>query len=378
MQEKRFSFATMGRTSVYVSAIIGFIVVSVALLNWRAVATAREGVQPALMVDTVRVAYQQSYVAKTPYVGVIEPRQQAAVAFQVAGEITELRVEEGDRVTKGQILAMLDVERRRAQLARLEADLARVDANIELATLTRDRQKKLFDQGHTTEQAYDNARLEVAALTAQQAAVLADIRSIRVDLDRSYLRAPFDGEVGNRALDVGAVVNAGTLVMNVLETSIARARIGLAPEAARALLTGAEYQLSYAGQQVEAKLVTARPDLDRTTRTRSMLFDLQLPIGAAYGDLITLNMAETLSARGFWLPVKALQEGPRGMWLVYWVDDTNTEQDLKNSVVESLHISDDRAYVAGDIPSGAQIVVGGLHRVVAGQSVKLGTPSDSR
>jgi HlyD family secretion protein len=223
---------------------------------------------PGLALREVTVArgnLQETVVAT----GRMEPRSRVPAKSEVSGLVRAVHVEEGDRVTQGQPMFDLDRERLEDRMNALRAALetrraaARYDlvgrASLEVEQSRRDhaRVTRLFEQGVTSQREFDDSlhavRLTQVALNdahaeaaARGAAVLEAehrLRQAEKDLERAVIRAPIDGLVVERHVDVGAVVadvtaNGGTLlavvaddvrirlVAEVDENEIAPVRVG--------------------------------------------------------------------------------------------------------------------------------------------------------
>jgi len=222
-----------------------------------------------LTVQTDRLRIQSHYLVPQRFLGRIEPRRQADLGFESGGTIAQIRVEEGEAVLKGDLLASLD---KRSLNTRLNEQLAlrtAFKAQLELAELSRDRQQGLLRNAAGSEQQFDQARLKAVELEARVANTEATIAGINVALDKSDIRAPFDGHVGMRHSDEGSSVSPGSKVLSVLEQSEPRVRIGLSPVAAASLVTDSDYVIEVQGQRVAATLMRIRPDLDPFTKSVS-------------------------------------------------------------------------------------------------------------
>lgn len=355
-------------------AIAVFIGGSVSLLNQKAAAAQPSTSVAPLPVETLRVDRSESYEFDDLFAGAVEPRQTTNLAFERGGKIAALFVDEGDVVAAGAVIAKLDTALLDAIAARQAADVARFEADLKLAELTAERQKQLYTDGHVSAQRYDDARLRAVSVAAQLQAAEAALASTRIDLEKSALRAPFAGRVGSRRVDEGAVVNVGTAIITLLEADRYRARIGLSVDAARALQEEAAFKLFVGGDPVEAKLVTVRPDVDPLTRTRDALFDVIADFPIAYGEIARLEVTRFVQARGFWLPVTAVREGQKGMWVVYMLDDNTRDAEgaprIISQNVEILYSNEREIYVTGPLGESAEIVTRGVSRVVTGQRVK--------
>ena len=343
----------------------------IAALQYRASTELQPLQHPPLAVTTLPVRMQDQYVTQTRYVGRLEPARQTSLAFELAGLVVSISVDEGTKIRAGDIIAHLDTDRLKADRKRLEARRRELEAERTLAQLTLTRQSNLRRKGFSPQQSEDEATAGVARITAAIDQVTAQMDLVDIDLRKSVLTAPFDGEVGTRNIDDGSVITAGTPVISLLETGKPQARIGLPPDVARSLDPGGHYQITTDAGPVSARMSSMRPDLQTATQTVPVLFDLDSSNGAAFQQIVTLNVETPVRERGTWLPLAALKEGHKGLWSVLVVAAQDGQTKIRTETVEVLHVEGEQAYVRGTLEANAQVVSKGGHRVVSGQLVAL-------
>jgi RND family efflux transporter MFP subunit len=153
--------------------------------------------------------------------GYITARRQATVSTQITGTLTQVLIEEGDHVQKGQILARLEDSSLRAGLnvaqaniQSAQAQVAHAQAQLTQATADSRRQDELVASGMVSKQAAEQARTAVATFAAQldarrreADAARAQLASAQVNYDYTYVRAPFAGVVTAKAAQVGEIVS---------------------------------------------------------------------------------------------------------------------------------------------------------------------------
>ncbi|UEX79623.1 efflux RND transporter periplasmic adaptor subunit [Sediminicurvatus halobius] len=322
-------------------------------------------------VAVTRVQQEPGYVVETRYAGRLEPARSTALAFERGGTVTTVRVDEGDAVDAGDVIARLDTDRLRAERDQLLARRAETTAQLEIARLDQQRIARLHAAGHASAEADDEARLEVRRLEAAVATLEAGLRAIDVDLRKSELRAPYDGTVAARHLDEGAVASAGTPVLDLLESTTRRARIGVPPDVAETLQPGEGHTLLSGASSLSATLLALRPDLSGGTRTVEAIFDVAADSAPPYGELVELVHARRIQASGFWVPLAALTEAERGLWALLTLHGEPGARRVVREAVEVLHVRDEQAYVRGTLRSGTAVVTAGPHRLVPGQPVSV-------
>ena len=153
--------------------------------------------------------------------GYVTPRRRATVSTQITGTLTQVLIEEGDHVEKGQVLARLEDSALRASLGAARANVASAQAQVataqaQLTQVQADerRQNELLASGMVSKQAGEQARTAVATNLAQldarrreADAAGAQLTQAQVNFDYSVVRAPFAGVVTEKAAQVGEIVS---------------------------------------------------------------------------------------------------------------------------------------------------------------------------
>ena len=326
-----------------------------------------------LPVATIGVLPEPGYAVRRQFVGRIEAKRQSRVGFELGGLVTELLVDEGEPVEPGQVIGHLDTARLAVQLEQLEGRRVELQANIGLARATRVRLERLTNQGHVSRQRYDEARFDEQGQLGRLQQVDAQIASIRLDIEKSELKAPFGAIVARRFADEGIVIAAGDPVFDLLERANPEVRIGLAGGAVDAIAVGQEHALMVRGRRVPATVRAVLPVRDRNTRSVDVALTLHVPLnGIRPGDLARLEITRRVDEPGFWLPLSALTESSRGLWAVYVANGSDGEIGVvERRELEILHQETDRVFVRGTLAGDDRVVVAGNHRLVPGQSVHI-------
>jgi multidrug efflux pump subunit AcrA (membrane-fusion protein) len=381
-----------------------------------------------LAVETLTVDAVNSYEVARTYTGEIAALRRSDLGFTRSGELVQVLVAEGDRVSSGQPLALLDSQSLQTQRRQLQAQLAQaqaqllelqrgarqeaiaaaqaqvrdVDNQLALQRQQRSRRRFLYEQGAISKEQLDEVSFGAEALaarrdsaqsrldellngtrpeqvTAQQAVVRqleASIASIDVDLNKSTLRAPFDGIVALRQVDEGVVVGAGQTVVRLVESVAPEARIGMPTRVTRRLRPGEAVTVSSAVERFPATVKAVLPEVNPDTRTQKVVFQLELGALARVspGETVRVELSEMVPTSGLWLPIEALTQDIRGLWSAYVVVPAEAGDDayqVQPKAVEILHQDNDRVLVQGALQGGDRIVASGVHRLVPGQQVRL-------
>ena len=290
------------------------------------------------VVSVVEVASRE-IVEHAMVSGTLVARDEVLVAPEIDGlRVTELLVEEGDRVTKGQILARLSREMLDTQIAQNAATIARAvaaiaqgrdgieqaDAAAQEATLALNRAKTLSLSGNSTEAALEqrvsasrsaNGRLAAAKnglsiAEADLALARAQRDDLMLRLARTEIRAPVEGIVSRRAARVGATASsAGEPLFHL----IARGRIELEGDVTESALgklkPGAPATVTVdGGTTVPGVVRVLYPEVDRASRLGKVRIALEAN-AALHAGAFARGAVEVARRTGNAVPVAALLHG---------------------------------------------------------------------
>lgn len=370
--------ARPGRSPAVIIALIVFVagLVLVGMVSgWSSAARTEvaETSQLTVRVDTAQ--RQTGYTVVREFAGRIEARRSSTVGFELGGQLASLKVDEGDSVNTGDLVARLDTERLAAQRRELVAVRDQTQADLDLAQSTHERVREARELDAVSSQEDDEALTAVRARKAALARAEAAIDRLDVELEKSRLSAPYNALVAQRMVDEGQVLTAGQPVLELLERTSPEARVGVAGGSIDALVVDQSYGLQVEGKAHRGSLRAVLPVRRAGTRSVEAVFTLDTSLGHGsllQGDLVRLELEQSLETPGYWLPMGALTESSRGLWAAFVVtgDAPDTGQ-LERRELEILHQETDRVYVRGTLEDGDRYVVEGLQRLVPGQRVTI-------
>lgn len=141
--------------------------------------------------------------------GYVVTKDQVIVSAEVSGRVVALNFDRGDRVAKGQWLARLDDRDYQVALARARAARQRAEADLSLAKAQLARAESLQSQKIGSQERLDDARRGVQVGEAGLAAARAEESQAVLNLERTIIRAPFDGTVMERLIQIGETARPG-------------------------------------------------------------------------------------------------------------------------------------------------------------------------
>jgi RND family efflux transporter MFP subunit len=151
------------------------------------------------------------------YVSTIKGRRSATMNPQVDGNLVKIYVHSGDRVKAGQVLMEIDPAKQEATVASSKSTEQQKLAVYQYNQIEVERQKKLFEQGVTSRDAFDQAEQSFKNSQADYESAVATTQSQRKQLGYYHITAPFDGIVGDVPVHLGDYVSATTMLTTVDE-----------------------------------------------------------------------------------------------------------------------------------------------------------------
>jgi len=154
--------------------------------------------------------------------GNIAAVEEATIYARANGYIKRWLVDIGARVTSGQLLAEIETPELEQQLAQAVGTLKQSQANFEIARITAQRWKELFDQKVVSKQENDEKQTTFEAAAASLTAAKANVGQLQQLVAFNQVTAPFSGTITTRRIDVGALVSAGSGTAGTPLFSLAR------------------------------------------------------------------------------------------------------------------------------------------------------------
>jgi membrane fusion protein (multidrug efflux system) len=160
--------------------------------------------------------------------GTLDPRAEVTVVPELSARLLSTMANEGDRVVKDQLLAVLDDADFRLARERAKASLDVADANRAHARAEKDRADSLLKTGGITDKDHLSAQVAVQVAEASAAQARAELAIAQRQLGRSKLTAPLSGRIAKRMADAGTIVSAGTPIYTIVDDAVFEFRSSVA------------------------------------------------------------------------------------------------------------------------------------------------------
>jgi RND family efflux transporter MFP subunit len=209
--------------------------------------------------------------------GSVRSRTVASVAPKIAARILEIKVNVGDKVNKGDVIARLDDNDIRAKESEALAALAGATAQASRAAADAQRISSLYKQEAATRENLDNVQAQAKASQAAVNQAESAVKGVRTFLDDAVLRAPFSGVIVAKLKEAGDMGMMGEPVVTMQTAQDMRLEVSVPSQCAARLNSGMEVavRIDNLGSALTAKIDEVAPEID--PQTRSQLIKIKLP-----------------------------------------------------------------------------------------------------
>jgi len=301
---------------------------------------------------------------------------------QVSGYITGIHFQDGQHVTKGQLLYTIDQQAYQAGVSEAQANLAVAKANLNKAQKDADRYIALDKKDAIAKQVLDHSLADLESAKMIVKASEAGVRSVQTNLKYSNIYAPFSGTVGISMVKLGASVSPGSTLLNTVSTddpiavdffldqkdlgkinTLKQSGINVKDSIFTILLPdGTQYpfsgKIASIDRAVDAQTGTIRIRLSFDNKEKKL----------RPGMSATLKVYHAGGNKALLIPHKAVTE-QMGEYFVYSVTDSSTVTQVKVKLGATIQ---DKVVVQEGLQAGQRIVVEGLQRVREGAKIQEG------
>jgi RND family efflux transporter MFP subunit len=201
--------------------------------------------------------------------GTLEPELAATVRAEVGGSVTEVLVDDGQAVKRGQVLVRIDDTAVRDAYLSARAALRSAEATAQVARRNAERSERLHAGGAIAERDVEDAQTNATTADGQLADAKARLASAEKQLSKTVLRAPFAGIVANVTVSEGDVVQSGGSLLSVIGPTSLRLEASVPVEDIAAVKPGTDVTFTVSGferRSFGGKIQLVSPAVDPTTR----------------------------------------------------------------------------------------------------------------
>lgn len=325
-------------------------------------------------VKTVTVttghASRQTLIPTMSFSGSLDPEWQAEVAAKVDGRLEKVYVKEGDPVTKGQVLAVLEQVDTDADLLNARGTYLDAQTNLRKATTDLARYEKLYASGAVSQQVVDDYRFARANAEAKLEAARGNLQSMESKSAGTILVAPADGIVAKRYYQEGYYAKAGTAIFAVADISMLKTVIHIPEGQVAGVAVGNEADIklpAYPNKKIVGKITRIAPVADQPSHT----FAAEVSVDNSQGLLagVYANVYLTAQPRENVLTVPLHTIVMRDdQQTIFVADEDGT---IQRRVLEVGYTDDKYAEIISGITEEDLIVLEGQNKLREGVKIKM-------
>jgi membrane fusion protein (multidrug efflux system) len=213
--------------------------------------------QATLPVGVI-VVNPQNFEETVRTTGTLQPNEEVILQSEVSGKILHIFFQEGKIVKKGQLLVKINDNE-------LQAQLQRVQLQMDLASETEFRQRKQLEIGAISQETYDQFLSELNTLKAEKA--LIDAR-----IEKTEIRAPFTGKIGLRYVSTGGIIMNNAKIASLIDNDPLKIEFAIPEKYSGQIEVGNKvfFKLQDSNIKYEAEIYAIEPKIDPATRTLNM------------------------------------------------------------------------------------------------------------
>ena len=308
------------------------------------------------------------HLEQKSYAGEVQARQQTALAFRVAGQVTQRFADVGDQVKVGQVLAKLDVQDAALQLNAARAQLESAQSAAKIASDELQRFQQLLPMNAVSRSQYDAVKNQYQHAMAQLKQAQSNYAVSSNQTDYNQLRATKNGVITERNIEVGQVLAAGQVAYQLAIDGEREVVIGVPEQAVGEIRVGQEATVSLWSQPDTRFAGTVREispaaDQSRTFKVKVALREgnAQIQLGQSARVFLTRQ-----ANQGLYVPLSSVSAtGQQAFVLVLQADST-----VRQTPVTLGAYGRDSVPVLSGLQAQDYVVMGGVHLLRDRQKIR--------
>jgi len=311
------------------------------------------------------------------YSGTLTAAESSALSFAVSGTLQEIRVNKGDRVQKGQILVVLDLQPFELNVAAAKAEMTSANASLQDKRGDLERQRDLFQRGWVAKAKLDQSQSAYEAARGQINLARSRLGLAERDLANARLVAPFDGVVARRDAEPFTEISQGSVVLQIDSDGTVEVDLSVPDKIVGRLSIGAPVEIevrTVAGCGCTDRISEIGSEAGAANTVPVTAAILQGPTGLLPGMAADVRVAladTTDQPQGFLVPLVAIAPGDDSARGYVFKFDEATGTVKKTPIVGQGTISGNMVAVRTGIAAGDVIAGAGVSLLRDGQKVRL-------
>lgn len=300
-------------------------------------------IQPSILHSGIEVA------------GTLLPFEETDIHPEVSGKVTYLSIKEGAHVKKGTLLARLfDGD--------LQAQLHKLSVQLQIAEKTQERQDELLKIGGISQQDYDLSVLDVSTIKA-------DMQVLQANIDKTIIKAPFDGKLSFKNISIGAFITPTTIITTIRQDTKLKLEFSVPEKYGPKVLLGnvISFTTEASGKKYNAKIYATESGItaeNRSLKVHALVENIDKNITAGSFAKVMFDMGDNNEA--IMIPTQAIIPEARDKKVIVYnggiadfkIVTTGTRDSARIEILNGLSIGD-------------TVIITGLLSIKPGSNINL-------
>ena len=308
--------------------------------------------------------------------GSLAPEREAAIRAELGGQVLQVAVEAGQRVSRGQLLVRIDDAGVRDTYLSARSGVTAARSAAELAERELQRMKTLAEAGAIAEREVERARSANASAQSQLSDATARLTLAQQQLDNARITAPFSGVVSERPANVGDVVAPGAPLVTIVDPSSMRLEASVPAEELASVRIGAPVSFSvtgYGDRSFTGKVTRVNPTADPATRQVRILVSIPNAGNTLVGGLFAEGRVSTEAREAPVVPQSALDQRGTSPAVIRIRNGTAERVPVQLGISDRIK---ETVEVRDGLAPGDTILLGAARGITEGSRVRVSEPAD--
>jgi membrane fusion protein (multidrug efflux system) len=338
----------------------------------RGAAPASDAAASATLVgrENSTIARQETLQVGPSISGTLEAEHSATVRAEVGGAVLAVLAEPGQAVEANAVLARIDETGFRDGVLSAQAAVRSAEINAALARRNAERSRRLAEAGAVAERDLEQAEWILSTAETQLADANARLASAEKQVEKTILRAPFSGIIGDRPINAGDIVQPGMPLFIVVDPRSLKLEGALTAEALSGLKVGTPVRLTVSGQAgpLEGRITRIYPTVDPATRQVRVTVALPNTGGRFIAGLFAEGRAVTASRVSVVVPTAVVDRRGLRPFVVRVRDGTVERVEVDLGLIDDAR---EEAEIVTGLTPGDTLLLGGSRGLPEGTRVQI-------
>ena len=287
--------------------------------------------------------------------GTLLPFEETEIHPEVAGKVTQLSVKEGAFVRRGTLLVkMFDGD--------LRAQLNKLNVQLKIAEKTRDRQNELLKIGGISQQDFDLTFLNVSTIRA-------DMEILRAAINKTIIRAPFDGKLGFKNISMGAYITPQSVITTISQVGKLKLQFSVPEKYTNKVKLGSSISFSTAtsDKRYSARIIATEPGITMENRSLKILAVVEkIDQDITPGGFANIDFNIGDNANAIMIPTQAIIPKARDKEIIIYKNGSAKFSTVVTGIRDSSKVE-----ILSGVSAGDTVITTGLLSIKPGSKIEI-------